>query len=378
LFALLLVTVTFGQEPGEVGKLIDQLGSDDAGKRKEAATKLEQIGEPALELLRKAAKDHADPDVQLRARLVLSTVERLVKGGEIRALTGHNGWVFRQVLTPDGKQAITCGDAIRVWDLEKGQEVRSFASGRTGWGMSLSPDGKTLLCTGYDRVARVWDLATGKDLVQLTGHTNEIWGAVFTADGKQVITGSWDKTVRVWDVATGREVRSLQGVKELPRCLALSPDGKQLVVGHNGTDIKMAATIGVWDLATGKEVRTFKGHEGGVTQVGFSPDGKQLVSSSFDKTVRLWDFASGKELLKIEASPTGVDGVAFTPDGKRLVTTGWDGDSSVRVWDATNGRPIAKFDGHTQPAISVTVLPDGKRALTSGKDGTLRLWQLPK
>src|SRR5437899_113337 len=119
----------------EIKKLIDRLGDDKAKVRQEASKKLEEIGEPALSALRAAAASHAEVDVRLRATVVASAIHKKLYG-EVRRFTGHNGWVFRVVVSRDGKQAVSVGDTIRVWDVATGKLVRSFGQG--GWALSLS------------------------------------------------------------------------------------------------------------------------------------------------------------------------------------------------------------------------------------------------
>src|SRR5919198_906822 len=119
-------------EAGEIDRLIEQLGSDDAAKRQEAAKRLEEIGEPAVEPLRKAAKSHADPDVRLRAAVTARAIEKKT-WGEVRKIDAHKGWVHRVVLTPDGKRAVSAAaDGLALWDLETGKEVRRFGENH-GW-----------------------------------------------------------------------------------------------------------------------------------------------------------------------------------------------------------------------------------------------------
>src|SRR5947207_3059855 len=118
----------------EIKRLIERLGDDKAKVRQEASKKLEEIGEPALSALRAAAASHPDVDVRLRAAVVAAAIHKKLYG-EVRRFIGHKGWVFRVVVARDGKQAVSVGDAIRVWDVATGKLVRSFGQG--GWSPSL-------------------------------------------------------------------------------------------------------------------------------------------------------------------------------------------------------------------------------------------------
>jgi WD40 repeat protein len=80
-------------------------------------------------------------------------------------------------------------------------------------------------------------------------------------------SGSYDKTIKLWEVASGREVRTLSGHTWDVTSVAFSPDGRLLASGSYDNTIKL------WDVASGREVRTLSGHTEGVTSVAFSPDG---------------------------------------------------------------------------------------------------------
>jgi hypothetical protein len=153
--------------------------------------------------------------------------------------------------------------------------------------VAFSPDGKRIL-TADDRTAKVWDAATGRELLDLKGHTHEVWSAAFSYDGKHIVTGCLDKMVRVWNAATGQIVLTLNG--------------------H---------TDGVWSVA-------------------FSPDGKRIVSGSQDNTVRVWEAGKGHELLALKTG-NFVLSVAFSPDGNRIASGSEDG--TVKVWVAGTGQP---------------------------------------
>ena len=68
-----------------------------------------------------------------------------------------------------------------------------------------------MVTASYDKTARLWDAATGKEIAILEGHQDRLTGADFSPDGRTVVTASNDKTARLWDAATGKEIAILEG-----------------------------------------------------------------------------------------------------------------------------------------------------------------------
>jgi WD40 repeat protein len=65
------------------------------------------------------------------------------------------------------------------------------------------------LATGsVDRTVKLWDAATGQELLTFKGHADQVNSVAFSPDGKRLATGSWDHTVKLWDAATEQEVLS--------------------------------------------------------------------------------------------------------------------------------------------------------------------------
>ena len=49
---------------------------------------------------------------------------------------------------------------------------------------------------------KVWDAATGQELLTLNGHTTgEVLSVDFTPDGKRLVSGSQDGAVKIWDAS---------------------------------------------------------------------------------------------------------------------------------------------------------------------------------
>uniref|UniRef100_A0A7S4EB03 Anaphase-promoting complex subunit 4 WD40 domain-containing protein n=1 Tax=Pelagomonas calceolata TaxID=35677 RepID=A0A7S4EB03_9STRA len=66
-----------------------------------------------------------------------------------------------------------------------------------------------------DNTLKVWDIATGKCLATLRGHSNYVKGVAVFPDGRRVVSASWDKTLKVeghsdW-VQVGRGDRQMRG-----------------------------------------------------------------------------------------------------------------------------------------------------------------------
>jgi CubicO group peptidase (beta-lactamase class C family)/formylglycine-generating enzyme required for sulfatase activity len=320
--------------------------------------------------------------------------------GEVRRFEGHSSQVNCVALTRDGKIAVSGGmDAsVRVWDVATGRQLR-LCTGVTEhvWAVAISPDDRFVLGggggfvrdntfhSGNDFSLHLWDLATGKEIRQLKGHTARIMGVAFTPDGRRAVSCSHDHSLRVWDVEAASEITRLETHESGVMCLALSRDGRFAISG--GED----RTVRLWDLEQGIEVRTFNGgHTNQVLGVALSPDGRLALSGGLDRALRLWDVQTGKVVRTFPQHPTGILGVAFSPDGRRALSVsgslprGASGyvpagyDYVLRLWDVASGRLLHQFEGHTVGLMAGVFLPDGYHALTTSSDRTLRLWGLPE
>jgi hypothetical protein len=116
----------------------------------------------------------------------------------------HTAKVSSVSLSPDGKLAASGGEdrTAVVWDLEAGKERATYKGFDGPVGVRFSPDGKTLAAWGNagDKLRR-WDVAGGKELPPLTGHTGVVEWVFFVNDGKSLVVGERNKRVTVYDVA---------------------------------------------------------------------------------------------------------------------------------------------------------------------------------
>jgi WD40 repeat protein/serine/threonine protein kinase len=291
------------------------------------------------------------------------------RNGEILSLQ-HAKEVWSAAFSPDGKTLAAADDdgAAKLWDTATGQEIVSLRGHDAFiWSVTWSPDGHKLATAGGGNRAKLWDAATGQILATLEGHTKRVNSAVFSPDGKWLATCSDDGTTRLWDAATASEIVRIQNRTTLVRSLAISPNGKTLANGDGGT-------VRLWDARTGRELRAFDAQVGGVWSVAFSPDGNKLAAGGKNGTAALWDLITGQELGSLKGHASEVHAVAFSRDGQRLATG--SADRSVKLWDANTRQDLATLRGHFGQVFSVAFSPDGRRLATCSEDFTAKVWDI--
>ena len=91
--------------------------------------------------------------------------------------------------------------------------------------MAFSPDGTRLVSARHDDTARVWEVATGKELLTLRGHDADVLGAVFSPDGKTIATASRDNGAAVGRRDGRRPAPYTDRSTTTGSCCRLRPDG---------------------------------------------------------------------------------------------------------------------------------------------------------
>jgi WD40 repeat protein len=268
------------------------------------------------------------------------------------------------VQTADTPEAETM---LRRAEANIGYRTLLAAHGELVYSATFSPDGERVVAGSQDGTARIWDAASGAELLTIRSPGGWVASVAFSPDGERVATGTQGGTI--WDAASGAELQKLPtaGKRFGVVSVGFSPDGERVVTatGAHGT-----ATI--WDAESGAKLETLHGHGEDVWSAAFSPDGERVVTTGGDDhAARIWDSASGRELLTIR-SRRGSASAAFSPDGARVVTAG--GDHAARIWDAASGAELATLRGHGGDVNSAAFSPDGARAVTASQDGTARIW----
>jgi hypothetical protein len=156
--------------------------------------------------------------------------------------------VLSLAFSPDGRWiasgAIDSLHPVAIWDVESGDRVRSFTylDLIVAHSVAFSPDGKWI-AAGLEKVANVWDAATGK-LIHTLRTASDTNSVAFSPNGARIAAGihiqsSRNETFMVWDARTGEVLRSITSDISV-FSVAFSPDGKWIAVGD------ASGTIALW------------------------------------------------------------------------------------------------------------------------------------
>src|SRR5688572_1790764 len=96
-----------------------------------------------------------------------AAVWEVATGAKLATLKGHEGHVMSVAYSPDGKFVVTGGTdkSIRLWNPKTGEQTGRIDTPAPFYHLAVSPDG-TKIAAGSpnDRAARVWDVASLKEL----------------------------------------------------------------------------------------------------------------------------------------------------------------------------------------------------------------------
>jgi hypothetical protein len=255
--------------------------------------------------------------------------------------------------------------------------------------VAITADGRTVVSGSFDKTAKVWDVATGRERVTLRGHKHLLDFVAITPEGKTVASADQDGVIKLWDVVTGRERLTLiPPPRKRPHgrldFLSLTTDGRTVAWERTSGWIELC------EVGTGQKLPSLKYYEGqfwspagqllawgGPAPLAFSPDGKTVAVSTEKEELQLWEMATGKMRCAVRnVSTRDVHAVVFHPSGRFLAC----GDDAVKLVDVATGHVWADLNGNsdgTYAIWAVAISADGSTLAASERpDTAIRVWDV--
>lgn len=297
-----------------------------------------------------------------------------------RQLKGHTDEVTAVAFSTDPSpvpELLATGSTDRtviLWKVESGNLVRKLDAGCGVQALVFSDapinraqdKAKYLFTAGDDYLIRKWEVATGKLLATLKGHTGIITNLRIADHGKTLVSTGHDATIRLWNADDGTAVKVIKTNPGDNDALAVSKDGARLAVaGINDT-------IRVFDAASGNDVAPGAGPQSPLSSLALAGT-RGIAAGSSSGRVYLWDGA-GKMTPPLAAADEPTDlTVAASPDGKLLAS----GGRGVQFWNAQTGEKTGELsfkDGDV--ALAVRFAPDGKTIAVGLRSQQAQLWDV--
>ncbi len=237
------------------------------------------------------------------------------------------------VFTPDGKHVLTArrtpGQGLRLWEASTGRLVADLLEGEPGvCRIAMSHSGKYFAIGSDDGSVIVWSTTEWAPIHHLEGHRGEITSLAFSWDERRIAASSQQPGTRLWDVDTGRELVQVVNTKWLSRWIGFTADDTRLITSRQD------GVVEYWSSHDG----TFLSSLESINWIGgFTADRKLLaVANNLEHSLLVWDTeAEAAERLPFRA--------AFVPhalsqDGRRMVfsrqlkTAHEQGVEIYRVW----------------------------------------------
>ena len=276
-------------------------------------------------------------------------------------------------LLADDENNETTQEGAKEESKEEAKEETIAGHQRWVTSLAYSPSGSILATAGGQSLqyrpgdVKLWDASNGKLIASLEGHSSNVWSVAFSPDGKTLVASGYDGKVILWNIDEKKSLATLEKHKGWCRAVAYHPAGNHFATaGEDGTVV-------VWEVDGPKEIKEIKAHESAVYDLDFSPDGKTLVTASTDKTVKLFDWETGKENAKLEGHEDAVWAVIYSKDGSLIATGG--ADRKIKLWDA-NGALKTTLVGHKDWVSSIAFSPDGKQLAAADYGRTVKLWNI--
>jgi WD40 repeat protein len=301
----------------------------------------------------------------------------LANGNVLRTLYGHTSNVNALAVSPDGKLlasgsgdindkrdlgAFTVGgvvggaedNTVRIWSVQTGQQVQVLRGHELPVGaVAFSNDGHSLTSVGGDAV-KVWDVSAGTELRSQKTQYGKSGMEKLNSMPSFSLFGGGDKQQK-------QEAQRLKNFKMSASKIAVSSNGQVAAVGQPDKAVK------IYDAQSGREVRElpFKAiPEAENSSLAFSADGRLVAFSKTSETVSVQEAATGRELYSINTGFSKTpQRVQFSADGRFLVTA-IDNNAAMKLWDATTGQLIRDLETKGDVLIAA-------RVISFNRDGSL-------
>ena len=312
-------------------------------------------------------------------KIVSASEDKTVRVWELftglpKGLLKFNTSVQSAMFDKTGNKLLVCtryDTAVRIWDINTGKPETSFNIYTGELGMAVFSSDYRLVAAENDDKVCVWDLSTQKILFEKQ-FPEIITKVAISPDNKKIIVSSWDNTAKLFDIETGRMLLNLAGHSKFVSSAVFSNDGKYIATSsQDKTGI-------LWDAVQGVSLLTWKLDIDGLSDVAISANNKMIAFSSLRNKIYLKGLGSNNRKLEMRGYSNEMTDAVFVDENKQIITLPEYG--IMRRWDAREGKLLEIFPDSIIDGRGLVTTKDGKQFATANKGkimiGTARIGPL--
>ncbi|KAB5564891.1 hypothetical protein DKX38_004945 [Salix brachista] len=199
----------------------------------------------------------------------------------MKTYTGHTSHVMSLDFHPKKNDLFcSCDDnnEIRFWNIKQHSSTRISKGGTAQ--VRFQPRIGQLLAAAAENVVSIFDIEADRQTHSLQGHSTEVHSVCWDVNGDYLASVS-QGSVRVWSLATGECIHELSSSGNKFHCCVFHPGYSTLLV------IGGYQSLELWNLAENK-CMTVAAHECLVSALAQSQATAMVASASHDKCVKIW------------------------------------------------------------------------------------------
>ena len=288
----------------------------------------------------------------------------------VGVLTLRNGI---QYVVSTGMDGLLCVCSPTSWAPATKGQVDSSMTAHVGLlSVSYCAEWNLFATGGADRVVRIWDDASCKQLEQCKGHTAPVVSVMCNPTDGQILSVASDKTIKVWDLFSYRCVQTLRDESlHFPSnrltSAALDLERRSLVtIGSNL--VRWCQDTSPEKMLKEAELDNPPTHRAPVVSVHWSAEFEQVVSVDEGGSVKIWEAPDASDIEnKSESAGQGTldpdVGAAASPFRQSLTF-------DVSATHTGDGKAAAL------PVTSACLDLRNRRLVTGAHDGSLWTWNI--
>jgi formylglycine-generating enzyme required for sulfatase activity len=169
---------------------------------------------------------------------------------------------------------------LSIWDWEEGTLVSNLDGEYTM--VAASPTEPRFAVTHPDGSIDIWRIGSDQPDLTLDGHPDGVLSLDFSPNGKTLLSGGADKLIHLWDVSNGEKIHTYEGHNSAVRQVSFFPEGNAFAsVGDDA--------LRIWHTASGTQIHTEPADAAEIRMLAVAPIAPIVYVGYDDGTLYAWD-----------------------------------------------------------------------------------------